>query len=88
VDAGPPLGSPQARHHAHLPHRARCAPYDRRVAARWGELQTYAQQRGRPRLPNDTWIAACCFVRELPPAAFNVKDFADFAEHEGLALVR
>ncbi len=23
-------------------------PYDRRVAARWGEIQAYAQLRGRP----------------------------------------
>jgi hypothetical protein len=24
-------------------------PYDRRVTARWGEIQAYAQTRGRPR---------------------------------------
>lgn len=29
-------------------------PYDQRVAARWGELQAYAQVRGRPRPANDT----------------------------------
>jgi predicted nucleic acid-binding protein len=63
-------------------------PYDQRVAARWGELQAYAQLRGRPRPANDTWIAACCLVRELPLATLNIKDFADFAEHEGLELVR
>ena len=61
-------------------------PYDRQVAARWGELQAYAQLRGRPRPINDSWIAACCLVRELPLATFNTKDFADFAEHEGLLL--
>lgn len=61
-------------------------PYDRQVAARWGELQAYAQLRGRPRPVNDSWIAACCLVRELPLATFNTKDFADFAEHEGLLL--
>jgi predicted nucleic acid-binding protein len=41
-------------------------PYDTRIAGRWGELQAYAQLRGRPRPVNDTWIAACCLVRELP----------------------
>jgi predicted nucleic acid-binding protein len=61
-------------------------PYDQRVAARWGELQGSAQLRGRPRPVNDSWIAACCLVRELPLATFNTKDFADFAEHDGLTL--
>lgn len=60
-------------------------PYDQRVATRWGELQAYAQLRSRPRPVNDSWIAACCLVRELPLATFNTKDFA---EHEGLELVR
>jgi toxin FitB len=62
-------------------------PYDQRVATRWGEIQAYGQLRGRPRPANDSWIAACCLVRELPLATFNIKDFADFAEHEGLELV-
>jgi predicted nucleic acid-binding protein len=62
-------------------------PYDTRVAARWGELQAYAQLRGRPRPVNDTWITACCLVRELPLATFNTKDYLDFAEHEGLHLL-
>ncbi len=61
-------------------------PYDQRVAARWGELQAYAQLRGRPRPVNDTWIAACCLVRELPLATYNIKDF-DFAKHEGLKIL-
>lgn len=38
-------------------------PYDSRVATRWGEIQAYAQLRGRPRPANDSWIAACCLVR-------------------------
>jgi toxin FitB len=63
-------------------------PYDQRVAARGGELQAYAQLRGRPRPANDTWVAACCLVRELPLATFNLKDFFDFAEHEGLEFWR
>jgi hypothetical protein len=40
-----------------------------------------------PAPANDTWIAACCLVRELPLATFNTKDFVDFAEHEGLRLL-
>lgn len=36
--------------------------------------------------PNDTWIAACCLVYDLPLATLNVKDFADFAEHHGLVI--
>ena len=63
-------------------------PYDQQVAVRWGELQGYAQLRGRPRPVNDTWIAACGLTRELPLATLNLKDFADFAEHEGLELIR
>jgi predicted nucleic acid-binding protein len=63
-------------------------PYDQRVATRWGALQANAQLRGRPRPANDTWIAACCLVRDLPLATFNIKDFADYAEHEGLELIR
>ena len=43
--------------------------------------------RGRPRAVNDTWIATCSLVRELPLATFNTKDFVDFAEHEGLQLL-
>lgn len=61
-------------------------PYDQRVASRWGELQASAQLRGRPRPVNDSWVAACCLVRELPLATFNAKDFTDFAEYDGLTL--
>ncbi len=49
---------------------------------------SHAQLRGRPRPVNDSWIAACYLVRELPLATFNIKDYADFAEHEGLELVQ
>lgn len=62
-------------------------PYERDVALRWGELQADAQLRGRPRPANDTWIAACCLARDVPLATFNLRDFADFAEHEGLELL-
>lgn len=63
-------------------------PYDQRVATRWGELQANAQLRGGPRPANDTWIAACCLVRETPLATLNIKDFADYAEYEALELIR
>ena len=62
-------------------------PYDQRVATRWGEIQAYAQLRGRPRPTNDSWIAACCLTRDLPLVTFNTKEYADFAEHEGLEFV-
>jgi predicted nucleic acid-binding protein len=61
--------------------------YDEAVAVRWGQLQARAQQRGRPRPQNDTWIAACCLVDDLPLATLNTKDFADFAAHDGLDLI-
>jgi predicted nucleic acid-binding protein len=61
-------------------------PYDQRVAAQWGELQASGQLRGRPQPVNDSWIAACCLVRDLPLATFNAKDFEAFAEHDGLTL--
>lgn len=62
-------------------------PYSEVVAVRWGELQARAEQRGRPRPVNDTWIAACCLVRNLPLATLNLKDFRDFADHEGLRVI-
>jgi len=62
-------------------------PFDEAVAVAWGMLQARAQRRGRPRPINDTWVAACCLVDRLPLATFNVKDFDDFTEHEGLELV-
>ena len=61
--------------------------YDEAVADRWGQLQARAQLRGRPRPQNDTWIAACCLIDDLPLATLNTKDFADFAEYDGLTLV-
>src|SRR2546423_45501 len=49
----------------------------------------YAKLHGRPRPVDDSWIAACCLVRELPLAMLNIEDYADFAKHEGdLELVR
>jgi toxin FitB len=62
-------------------------PYNEGVARKWGQLSGFALRRGRPRPANDTWIAACCLVYDLPLATLNVKDFTDFAEHEGLRLI-
>ena len=61
--------------------------YDEAVARTWGRLSAAARRRGRPRQVNDTWIAACCLVEGLPLATRNVKDYIDFAEHHGLALI-
>jgi toxin FitB len=58
------------------------------VARTWGTIAAYAERRGRPRPQNDMWVAACCLYYDLPLATLNVKDFEDFAEHEGLTLVR
>ena len=62
-------------------------PYTEDVARLWGEISAHATRRGRPRPQNDTWIAACCLADDLPMATLNVKDFKDFAEHEGLRLL-
>ncbi|HUK72710.1 MAG TPA: hypothetical protein VLW50_28790 [Streptosporangiaceae bacterium] len=61
-------------------------PGGKSIAGVWGELSAAATQRGRPRPVNDTWAAACCIAYGLPLARLNVKDFTDFAEHNGLAL--
>lgn len=53
----------------------------------WGAISAAARRRGRPRPANDSWIAACCLARGFPLASFNVKDFQDFAAHEGLNLI-
>lgn len=57
------------------------------ITAIWGEIAASAERRGRPRPQNDTWVASCCLAYELPLATLNVKDFRDFAQHEGLILV-
>lgn len=62
-------------------------PYDDEVARIWGDISAHATRRGRPRPQNDTWIAACCLAYDLPLATLNVRDFRDFAEHEGLVLL-
>lgn len=59
----------------------------RDVARRWGEIVAFAEKRGRPRPINDSWIAACCLVYDLPLATLNVGHFDDFVEFEGLSLL-
>ena len=80
-----------SRHSVHGVHEfldhVRVLGYDPVVARRWGMMQGRARLRGRPRPDNDTWIAACCLQRGLPLATFNVKDFQDYADHDGLVLV-
>ena len=62
-------------------------PYSNDVAWTWGRISAAAIQRGRARPANDTWIAACALTYGLPLATLNVKDFEDFAEHDGLQLI-
>jgi hypothetical protein len=68
-------------------HRVGLLPWDEGVAIKWGEIQGNAYLRGRPRPVNDSWIAACCLANDVPLATFNTKDFADYAEHDGLRLI-
>ena len=65
----------------------RVLPGDLAVAQVWGSITTAAQWRGRPRPLHDSWIAACCIEGGLPLLTLNRRDFADFAEHDGLVLL-
>ena len=65
----------------------RVLPAGLAVAEIWGKITASAQRRGRPRPLNDTWIAACCIETGLPLLTLNHRDFADFAEHDGLVLL-
>ena len=62
-------------------------PYSEDVARTWGRISAAAIRRGRARPANDTWIAACALTFGLPLATLDIKDFEDFAEHEGLNLI-
>lgn len=68
-------------------HRVGLLPYDETVAIKWGEIQGNAHLRGRPRPVNDSWIAACCLAHGVSLATFNTKDYADYAQHDGLTLI-
>jgi toxin FitB len=65
----------------------RVLPAGLAVAEVWGKISAGAQRRGRPRPLNDTWIAACCIEAGLPLLTLNHRDFADFAERDGLVLL-
>ena len=83
MDPRAALGPDASRSCANVPRCHVTLLYDSLVAARWGEIQAYAQLRGRPRPANDSWIAAGCLVRDVPLVTFNTKDYIDFVEHEG-----
>jgi hypothetical protein len=57
------------------------------TARTWGNLAADGQRRGRIPPVNDAWVAACCLTEGLPLATLNFKDFADFADHNGLVLI-
>jgi hypothetical protein len=40
-----------------------------------------------PWIVQSSTLAACSLTRGLPLATLDVKDFRDFAEHEGLSLI-
>jgi predicted nucleic acid-binding protein len=68
-------------------HEETVLPAGLRVARVWGAISDGAQRRGRPRPLNDSWIAACCLESGLPLLTLNRRDFADFAEYDGLVLL-
>jgi predicted nucleic acid-binding protein len=68
-------------------HRVVILDSDETVSRTWGPVCADARRRGRPPPTNDSWIAACCLAYALPLATRNTKDFANFAEHDGLRLM-
>ena len=62
-------------------------PVSPKVSVTWGLVRARAQKRGRLHPVNDTLIAASCIALNVPLITFNLKDFEDFAEHEGLQLI-
>lgn len=87
MDSPAQLGPPAVGRVVPLAPAGVLLPFDEAVAVVWGQLQARGQHRGRPRPVNDTWVAACCLVHGIALATFNVKDYTDFATHEGLQLV-
>jgi predicted nucleic acid-binding protein len=78
MDPRPPLGATANGRHARLPCPLSYSP-TAHESPPCGASCAHAQNGGRARPANDTWIAACCLARDLPLATLNVKDFADFA---------
>ncbi len=61
-----------------------------RVLRSWGPRRTADLARWRQRvgvLAYDEAVADRWGLDDLPLATLNAKDFADFAEHEGLAII-
>ena len=81
------MGSDPPRRARGLARDPADAPLHRRRRTPLGRDLRPRDPTGRPRPQNDTWIAASCLAYDLPLATLNVKDFRDFAEHEGLTLI-
>jgi toxin FitB len=81
------VGNAAARAHGPLAEPIPVLHSSDDIAVVWGEIAAAAGRPGRSRPQNDTWVAACCLAYELPLATLNVKDFRDFAEHDGLVLI-
>ncbi|MGH3838186.1 MAG: type II toxin-antitoxin system VapC family toxin [Pseudonocardiaceae bacterium] len=80
-------GTPRRERLAHWLLGKHVLHSDDDVARTWDTITAYAYLRGRPRPTNDTWVAACCLAYDLPLATRNIKDFQDFAAHEGLRIL-
>jgi predicted nucleic acid-binding protein len=87
VDEITSLGTTQRRDARRVAIRQASNPRRQGCRRDLGDLSAAATQRGRPRPVNDTWVAACCLAYRLPLATFNIKDYSDFAEHDGLEIV-
>jgi toxin FitB len=68
-------------------HRAGRLPAGLTVATVWGELAARHSDVGGPRPLHDSRIAACGIEAGLPLLTLNHRDFADFAERDGLVLL-
>jgi len=69
-------------------HTVVVIPADRDVTRTWATIAARADQRGRPRPVNDSWVAACCIAKHLPLLTLNLRDFEDFEVNDGLQLLR
>ena len=52
-----------------------------------GRTRSEGTAAGRPPPVNDTWIAACCLVDDVPLLTLNRADFEDYSRHDRLHLV-
>ena len=80
-------GRPAPRRDLLPAHPGPVLPAELHVGKVWGTITAGAQRRGRPRPLTDTWIAACCIHAGLPLLTRNRRDFADYADHDGLMLL-